>query len=274
MASGRAEIDFAYTDGRTRLSHLYQSDPLRILFPDPGAGEPETATLVTTSGGLVGGDHLSISVAAGAGATARVVGQAAEKVYRSTGADVRIDMRLSVAADGWLEWLPQETIVFDSARLRRRAELDVAPGGRLLAGEMIVFGRAAMGEVLQDGLVHEAWDVHRGGRLVWADAVHLDGDVTNTLTAAAGFDGAAAFASMVYAGDDAAALLPSARAGLDAVTADRDLRCAATCVGDVLIVRWLGRDARRLRDTYGKFWADFRHRIAELPAAMPRLWAI
>lgn len=274
MASGRAEIDFAYADGRTRLSHLYQSDPLRVLFPDPGAGEPETATLVTTSGGLVGGDHLSISVAAGAGAAARVVGQAAEKVYRSTGADVRIDMRLSVGAGGWLEWLPQETIVFDAARLRRRTELDVPPAGRLLAGEMIVFGRAAMGEHLQDGLVHEAWDVRREGRLVWADAVHLDGDVSDTLAAVAGFDDAAAFASIVYAGDDAASLLPAARTLLEDLAADRDLRVAATCVGEVLIVRWLGRDARRLRDTYGNFWADFRHQIAELPAAMPRLWAI
>ncbi|MEK9900760.1 MAG: urease accessory protein UreD, partial [Rhodospirillaceae bacterium] len=170
MASGRAEIEFVDAGGCTRLARLYQSDPLRVLFPNVGVGEPATGTLVTTSGGLVGGDDLTIRLACGAGAVARVIGQAAEKIYRSAGADVRIDMTLQAAPDSWLEWLPQETIIFDAARLRRRTVIDVAPGGRVLAGEIIVLGRTAMGERVTGGLVHEAWDVRRDDRLVWADA--------------------------------------------------------------------------------------------------------
>lgn len=274
MASGRAEIEFQHADGRTRLARLYQCDPLRVLFPHAGHGEPETGAIVTTSGGLVGGDTLSIDVRSGDGARARVVGQAAEKVYRSAGDDVCIEMKLTVGRNGWLEWLPQETILFDAARLRRRTLLEVAEGGRMLAGEMIVFGRTAMGEQMIDGLVHEAWDVRCDGRLEWADAVHLDEDVSGTLAAKAGFADAKAFASIVYVGANAGDSLPLARALLPDDGDANGLRVGATCVGDVLIIRWLDCETRRLRDAYGRFWADFRHQLADLPAAMPRLWAI
>jgi len=274
MASGRAEIEFVDAGGCTRLARLYQSDPLRVLFPNVGADEPVTGTLVMTSGGLVGGDELTIRLACGAGAVARVVGQAAEKIYRSAGADVRIDMRLSAAPGSWLEWLPQETIIFDTARLRRRTVIDVAPGARVLAGEIIVLGRTAMGERVTGGLVHEAWDVRRDDRLVWADAVHLDGDMPVTMAANAGLNGAHAFASIVYVGDDASDALAVARELLPDGTDPASLCAGATCVGDVTVVRWLDRDARRLRDAYGRFWSEFRHRLAALPAEMPRLWAI
>ncbi len=274
MASGRAEIEFVDAGGCTRLAHLYQSDPLRILFPNTGPGEPETGTLVTTSGGLVGGDNLSIKVRCGAGAVGRIVGQAAEKIYRSAGDDVRIEMSLIAEQGSWLEWLPQETIIFDAARLRRHTVLEVAPGARLLAGEIIVLGRTAMGESVNGGLVHEAWDVRRDDRLVWADAVHLDDDLPTTLAANAGLNGAHAFASIVFVGDDAESALPFARELLPDGADPAGLCVGATCVGDVLVVRWLDRDARRLRDAYGQFWADFRHRVADFPAEMPRLWAI
>ena len=274
MASGRAEIEFVDAGDRTRLAHLYQSDPLRVLFPNVDPGEPATGTLVTTSGGLVGGDDLTIWVACGAGAAARIVGQAAEKIYRSAVADVRIDMTLTAAPGGWLEWLPQETIIFDSARLRRRTLLDVAPGGRILAGEIIVLGRTAMGETVTGGLIHEAWDVRRDGRLGWADAMHLDGDMPATLAANAGLNGGHVFASIVYVGDAAADALTTARGLLPEVPDPAGLCVGATCIGDVMVVRWLDCEARRLRDTYGRFWSQFRHRLADLPAEMPRLWAI
>jgi urease accessory protein len=274
MAFGRAEVAFEQRSGETRLAHLYQSDPLRVLFPAPGPGEPLTGSLVTTSGGLVGGDSLAVAMRAGSGTSSRVVGQAAEKVYRSAGHDVRIDVELEVADGAWHEWLPQETIVFDAARLRRKTSADVSPQGRLLAGEIVVLGRTAMGERVRDGLVRDAWEVRSSGRLIWSDAFHLDGDFSRYLHARAGLDGAIAFASTVYVGSDAADLLPLARELLSDLTVDEDLRRGATCTCGVLVVRWIDREAARLRDAYGEFWSGFRREIAELPAVMPRLWAI
>ncbi len=263
-------MSFVALAGETRLRHLYQTDPLAIMFPTPPAGEPPAAVIVTTSGGLVGGDRHAVSVSVGPGAAAIAVGQAAEKVYGSSGPDSLIDVALSVAENGWLEWLPQETILFDGARLRRRTCIDLRPGGRLLAGEILVFGRIARGERLSRGLIHDAWEVRREGRLVWAEALHLDGDLTGVLADPACFDGATATATVVYADDEPAARLDLARSLLDESQAG--LRCGATVVNGILVVRWLGRDADRLRQAYGGFWAGFRNAVAGYRAALPRLW--
>ena len=118
------------------------------------------------------------------------------------------------------------------------------------------------------------FEVRRDDRLVWADALHLDGELPNTLAANAGLNGAHAFASIAYVGNDAAAALASARELLPSNPAPNGLCVGASCIRDILFVRWLDRDARRLRDAYGQFWSDFRHRLAALPAEMPRLWAI
>jgi urease accessory protein len=274
MAHGVAEIGFRDDAGNTRLAHLFHSDPLRVVFPNAARGDVPGGALVTTSGGLVGGDRLDVTVATGAGARAQVFGQAAEKVYRSAGADTRIDIRLTVGAGGWLEWLPQETILFDGVRLRRLTAAEVAPGARLLAGEMLVFGRTASGEAMTRGLVRDAWRISRGGRLTWADALQMDDNIAGDLADPAGFDGARAFASIVYVGDDAAARLASARALLDAGSQASGLRSGASCLGDVLVVRWLGREALPLRNALGAFWAGFRHVVVGLPATLPRLWHI
>ena len=272
MVAGRAHIEFGHRDGATHLATLDQSDPLRILFPHVARDEPATGTLVTTSGGLVGGDELSIGMRGAPHTASRIVGQAAEKIYRSTGADVTIDVALDAREGAWLEWLPQETILFEGARMRRRTRVEVGARARLLAGEAIVFGRTAMGESMTRGLARDSWEIRRDGRLVWADALHLEGDVAADLGAPAGFGGAHAFASLVYVADDAGAQLDVARELLGELALGGGLRAAATCIGDVLVVRWLGHEARALRDAYGVFWSALRNRIAGYPAEMPRLW--
>jgi urease accessory protein len=256
----------------SRLDRLYHTDPLKVLFPAPPAGEPPLAAIVTTAGGLVGGDELSLDASADAGASAVVVAQAAEKVYRSSGADCHVAVRLSAAPGAWLEWLPQETILFEGARLRRLTMIDCDPGGRVLAGEMMMFGRLARGEQMTKGLVRDAWEVRRAGRLVWADALHLADEMANVLNGPAGFDGAVAYATAVYAADDAAERVLLARECLGG--ADASLRAGASVVNGVLVVRWLSRDPKVLRDAFGKFWAAFRAGVGGLPEKLPRLWSV
>ncbi len=269
---GAAFLAFADADGDTRLTDLYQKTPLRVLFPDRLAGDPPTAALVTTSGGLVGGDRLDVQCHVDKGAKAFVVNQAAEKVYRSAGADVSIDVRLGVEAGGWLEYLPQETILFNGARLRRRTRIDHAAGGQFLAGEILVFGRRAHGEVLAHGMVHEIWEVRRDGVLAWTDVLHLDGDIAAVLKDPHAFRGAGAMATAVYSGSDLDDALETAREVLGACEANAMM--AATIVNDLLIVRWLATDPFELRGAFGEFWAQFRHQIAGLPAQLPRLWHV
>ena len=268
---GRAEVGLCPRAGRTRLAHLYQHDPLRVLFPYPAPGDPLTVVPVTTSGGLVGGDALEVEITLEPGAEALVVPQAAEKIYRSAGADCRVDVALTAAAAASLEWLPQETILFDGARLRRETTVDAAPGARVLAGEILVLGRIARGERLTHGLIRECWTVRRSGRPVWADALHLDGDIGETTRRVAVLGGAGAFATAVYVADDAPQQLTKARLLLG--SHDR-VRAAATAVNGILVLRWAAADPARLRAAFADFWRAFRAHLFARPAKLPRLWHI
>jgi len=265
---GVCELRFARKDGITALAHLFQRAPCRVLFPNSPADDLPLAALLTTSGGLAGGDRIRISVGAEDGAQAVVTTQAAEKIYRSLGPETRVDVALTVGRDAWLEWLPQETILFDRARLTRRTTAEIEPGGRLLASEMIVLGRTASGEQVSTGLLHDRWSVRIAGRLVWIDAIRLDGDIGQRLNAPAGFDGATAIATAIYVGENAASLLPLARA----LALDSDSRAGATLAGPVLLARFLGRDARILRADLARYLGGLRRAAAGLPARVPRLW--
>ncbi|HXP77514.1 MAG TPA: urease accessory protein UreD [Stellaceae bacterium] len=265
---GASELRFARRDGVTSLAHLYQRAPCRVMFPNSPADDLPLAALLTTSGGLAGGDRVRISVGVEEGAQAVVTTQAAEKIYRSLGPDTRIEIALTVGSDAWLEWIPQETILFDRARLSRGTTAEIEPGGRLLAAEMIVFGRTARGERLSAGLFHDRWTIRMAGRLRWIDAVRLDGDIARHLDSPAGFDGATAIATAIYVGANAPGLLPLARA----LALDSDSRAGATLVDGILLARFLGRDARVLRADLARYLADLRRAAAGLPARVPRLW--
>ncbi len=156
-ASGECRVAFDLRDGQTRLGDLYQRDPCRVLFPKPELGEPPQAVLLTTSGGVTDGDSLKMTIEIGPGATAVATTQAAEKIYRAAkgGGHCAIDVAVRVGEGASLDWLPQETIVFQGARLKRRTVADVEPGGALLACEMVVLGRAASGERFVSGLLLE-----------------------------------------------------------------------------------------------------------------------
>jgi urease accessory protein len=266
---GAAEIGFRRRSAATVLGHLFQHAPYRVLFPHAAPGDLPLAALLTTSGGLAGGDRLRLQASIGAGAAATVTSAAAEKVYRSLGPDVASAVTLEIGAGGWLDYLPQETILFDGARLVRRIEARLAPSARLLAAEMLVFGRAAHGERFGRGLLHEAWRLAIGDRLVWADALRLDGDISARLDAPFGFAGARALATVVYAGADAATHLPLARR----LTEGADCRAAATLVNGVLLARVFGVDAGEVRRALIRYVTALRQEAAGLPAAMPRLWS-
>ena len=276
MTAGAAEIGFARRDGISRLAQLYQRDPLRVLFPAPAAGDPPVAVIVTTSGGLVAGDRLDIRVELAPGATAHVTASAAEKVYRSTGRTTTIRQTLSIGPGAALEFLPPETILFDGARLQRETVIDLAPGSAFLGGDIVVFGRRARGERFANGFLREVWELRRNGYLVWGDALHLDDDVGRIIDDPACFNGAAAFATMIFSPPtgDVRSLLDGARVVQSAARAATGLRAGATTIGGVVIARWLAADAAVLRWAYADLACHFRSAALGLPPRLPRVWHV
>ena len=275
MTAGAAEIGFARRDGISRLAQLYQRDPLRVLFPAPAAGDPPVAVIVTTSGGLVAGDRLDIRVELAPGATAHVTASAAEKVYRSTGRTTTIRQTLAIGPGAALEFLPPETILFDGARLQRETVIDLAPGSAFLGGDIVVFGRRARGERFANGFLREVWELRRNGYLVWGDALHLDDDVGRIIDDPACFDGAAAFATMIFSppAGDVRSLLEGARV-VQGVCATTGLRAGATTIAGAVIARWLASDAAVLRRAYADLACHFRSAALGLPPRLPRVWHV
>lgn len=262
-ADGAFEVRFG-ADGRLR--HLFQRAPLRVLFPTPEPGEPPLAAAVNCAGGLAGGDALRQEVRLEAGARAVVSTAAAEKVYRSLGAETRVATRLAVAPGAILEWVPQETILFDGACLARRLRADLADDAALLAAETVVFGRAARGERLRSGALLDAWRIHGPEGLLWADALALPDDPGAALAAPFGFAGAEALGTVLLASRDA-------EAGRDLVRVlASDAPGGATLARPgLLLARWLG-PAAAVRASVGGAIVALRSALLGLPPRLPRLW--
>jgi urease accessory protein len=207
-----------------------------------------------------------MKVAAEPAATATVTSAAAEKIYRSLGPDCAIAVELEIGDGAYLEWLPQETILFAESRLRRTIVARVAATGRLLAAEMFVFGRVARGERWTDGRLAERWRIERAGEFAWFDAMRLDSIMIDH---PAGFAGAEAFATVAYVGADAERHLTLARE----VTESAACRAGATLVSGVLLARFLGT-AMTVRAGLAHYVGALRHAAAGLPARPPRIWGI
>ncbi len=254
--------------GATRIEDLYQRDPCRALFPIPEPGDVFQAVMLTTSGGLAGGDRIAANLAAGAGTQALVTTQAAEKVYRARAENTVFSVEIAVGAGAWLEWLPQETILFDGARFRRETRITLAADARLLAAEIVVFGRAARGERLTAGHYLDRWHVERDGRLVWRDAVGWAEDPAAALAHPAGFAGAGAMATVILADPRSSQI----HAGCSREVAKSRCRAAVTLVNGLLVARFLADTAQTLRSDLAQLWCTLRHEAGNLPPVLPRTW--
>lgn len=214
---GVVEIDFAaHGDTGTRLERLFQQGAGRARFPRAAYGAAPEAVLINTAGGLTGGDRFDTAVRVGPGATAVVTTQASEKIYRASSGDVVVRNVVRVQSGGHVEWLPQETIVFDAARLDRTLDVTLAPDTTALMVEAVVLGRTAMGESVRTGWLRDRWRVRVGDQLVYADALALDGVVSDRLQHPVGLAGGCATATVLSVGPEAGGSLEAVRATLDA----------------------------------------------------------
>jgi urease accessory protein len=249
--------------GLTRIVDLAESGPSRLRFPR-GAGALE-AVMVNTAGGVACGDTFAIDLDLAPEADLVLTTTAAEKIYRSDGPVSRIENRVSLGAGARLAWLPQETILFDRARVRRRFEADLAAGAALLAVEIVAFGRAARGERITAGLFADAWRVRRAGQLVYADNLVLDGPIGDLLARPAIGGGARACATLLDVSDGAEARLEEARARL-AEAQMPGIEAAVSAWNGHLALRALSDGVGPLRGLVARFLAGHRG----LP--MPRVW--
>jgi urease accessory protein len=260
-AVGELRVDVRAREGRSVLDGLRQSGCLKARFPR--LDDPRWLNVVTlnTSGGIAGGDTLDSAFTVGEGARATIATQAAERFYRALpgSAASSVRTRIVVASGAAAEWLPQETILFDRCAVRRHLRIELAADAWFLGVECLVFGRAAMGEVVEQGSLRDVIEVWRGGRLLLHDAVRLGGAIAAMLQRPAIADDARAIATIVH-------VAPDAEGTLDAVRGASP-QCGASAWDGMLMARVLATDGASLRSAVITVL-----KVLRAGRALPRVW--
>lgn len=240
-AVGAINLSVKQTDRGAMLDGLRQSGSLKCLFPRRSGAALE-AVLVNTAGGITGGDTFTIKGRVGANGALTLTTQAAERAYRAKAGETgRLQTRITVERGARLNWVPQETILFQSCALSRCLEIELAPTASALVVEPLIFGRTAMGETVTDGQFDDRITLRRGGAPLYLDAMRFDGDMQARLDRPNVAAGARAIATLVYVAPDAQGHLTPLRKLLPK-------RGGASLIGDdVLVLRLLADDSYGLR---------------------------
>ncbi|MEH6546740.1 MAG: urease accessory protein UreD [Sneathiella sp.] len=267
-SEGRVEIRMKMRDNQSHLSHLYQRGCGRVRFPSIDRLDFPEAVLINTAGGLTGGDAMSYDVELEPTTRLTISGQAAEKIYRSVGTVTNISSEIRLSENSFLEWLPQETILFEKSRLKRLNNVHLRLGSRLLALEATVFGRKAHGENLTDVQIQDGWKIWRDGKLLWFDNFKVTDNFQAILRSPAHLDNARAMATFLIADEKAEEYVDMVR---DVATL-LDARVGTTSRNGLLITRILAKDGYSLRKSLTAILQHVRSKLAGEPVPLPKVW--
>lgn len=267
--SAALDLGVVRSGERSVLGRRRHQGPLHVqkaLYPE--GGHVCHLVLVHPPGGIVGGDRLAIDLDVGAGAHALVTTPGATKWYGSAARRARQDVRLTLSAGSVLEWLPQETIVFDAADAEMTLAVDMAPGAGFVGMEVLCLGRTASGETFTRGRLAVGTTVAREGAKLWLErGVVRGGDPL--LQSPVGFAGAPVTGTLIVA---SAAVTPALR------DACRDVapcagRGAVTLLPGLLVARYLGPGTEPARAWLAALWCVVRPTVAGTAPMLPRLWS-
>lgn len=240
-ARGQVRLSSKLRGAASVIDDLAMAGSVKVLFPR-GGGDGLDAMLINTAGGVTGGDRFFIEAAAGADTTLTLTTQAAERAYAARGETAgRVETHLTAGAGARLNWLPQETILFNAHHFERRLAVDLAPDAGFLMVEPLILGRVAMGETLTEGRFRDRVEIRRAGRVIYLDGVALTGDIAAQTASRVTMNGARAMAALVYAGADAEAFLEPLRALLP------ETGGASLVTPDLLTCRIVAADSFALR---------------------------
>lgn len=210
-ASGRGECFVKTRGSLTVIDRLWQQGCAKLRLPK-SADSGFEAVMINSSGGLTGGDRLDWAFAADAGCAITVTTQACEKVYASLGGAAEVSTSLSAGTGGHINWLPQETILFDQAQLSRDLTVELAENATALIVEPVLLGRLAMNESVLSGLFSDRWTIKRNGKTVHAEAFRIGPELGRQAAQKAVLNNAKAFATILLMDPDSEPLLEPARA--------------------------------------------------------------
>ena len=284
---GRLELEFVVREGRTQLGRSFMQAPLKVQRPFFPEGDSHSnlhrncvchVVTLHTAGGVVGGDRLSTQVYLAQNAHALCTTATAAKIYRSNGLTAEQTTHLRIAAGGTLEWLPQETIVFDGADYRQRLRVDLEGDALWLGWEITRLGRTARGERFSSGHWRSHTEVWQDGKLLWVDPQQILGG-SGPLTSPHGLNNCPVVASFAVLGQPVAQLptdllsqtrqfSPTSASAHSAPT----FQHAATRLQSGLLYRYRGHSTLEARRWFIQVWHRLRLALVKRPGYLPRVW--
>ena len=271
QAGWRAELrlDFACRDGRTVLVSREHRGPLVVQRPLYEEG-PQVCQVVIVHppGGIAGGDRLGLRASVGEHGHAVFTSPGAAKWYRSAGPRATQDVCVRVAPGAVVEWMPQETILFDGARAELRSRVELTGNALFIGWEVVCFGRTASGERFQTGHLMQASEVLHEGCALLGEYAQVEGG-SRLLGSRAGLAGHPVSATMVLAGREAGRDL---LARLRAVATPEGSLAGVSALPGVTVARFLGRSAQAARTYFTALWKLARPALTGREAMPPRIW--
>lgn len=269
---GSLALVFAHNGGKTRAIQRASKAPLKVQrshYPE-GPGICYT-TIVHTAGGMVGGDGLDQSIHLHPQSKVFITTPAAGKVYRSTGATASQSIKIRVEADACLEWLPQETILFNGAQYHQQLYIDLAPGATVLLWDITRFGRSARGEQFLQGTWQSYVDLWLGDTPLFIDHQSLSGGA-EVVASPHGLHGYSVIGTLTLAGLDLTnSALAALRKQLTATGVEMShLGLTRTLSG--FVCRYRGPSSQAVRRCFTSLWQHLRFsQYGKIPS-IPRIW--
>jgi urease accessory protein len=262
---------------RTVMTERNHFGPLRILKPLYPEGDAIChAVIVHPPGGIVAGDSLAVDLFVDSGAHALATTPGAQKWYRSTGAAASAITRLHVADDASLEWMPQETMVFDGARAKQRLEITLAPKACFFGWEMLCLGRTTRGERFATGEFRQSIRLVRvdSGAPLWRESVVLMGE-DPLMSSPLGFRGLpiTATAWITLPDCDSGAASADLLAAVRAELGDAPLAAASSPEAGLIVIKAMGDAPEAVRNLLIGVWKKIRLQVFAREAILPRIWS-
>ena len=270
---GTLDLRFANVDGKTLPTKSYTTAPLRIQRPFYPTAAPDNcqSIIVHTAGGMVGGDRLEMAISAEPHTQALLTTAAAHKVYRSAGEWAQQTIRLTVGKGAYVEWLPQELILFNGGRFRQSLQVDLAPGGVWTGWDVTRFGRSARGETLQSGYWRSATEIWQDDRPLWIDHQQLVGG-SEILTSQNGLAGYPVVGTFLLLGCAIAPEHINTLRNLYDSTNTGDM--GLTSLERGLVARYRGSSSQIARQYFIQLWQWLRAYVLDQPIYVPRVWGV
>ena len=275
---GHLNLTYANRNGETQIIRNEMQAPLKVQRPFYPEGKKVCHSVILhTAGGVVGGDRLDLDFHLQPNAQALITTAAAGKIYRSSGKQSQQNIKIQVDNGANLEWLPQETIVFDGAIYRQDLRVELALGARILLWEIVRFGRSARGEKFLSGEWRSHAEIWQQNRSLWIDRQLLKGGA-EMLESPHGLAGKPVVATLAWVGEPVTAeIVEKVRALRREETISPSSFAVNSNVGVTripsgLLCRYRGSSTADARNWFVGIWQLLRLSFSERLSCLPRVW--